>query len=189
MAALLPLSWRITAAALLGPHCLLQACELGRSPWKPRLASSTAGMAAAGRRSRPEAASTPSLRQRVGYCKLSSTKPAMKFRSPACLTTRQLLGNSWLGQLLQMEQLPLGTMKTTCLTASGRERRGGSVGVPAMDGETIKTDHSVVPSNGNFNLADVDANGLVVAYKPIESQDCRSRRCSRVQLAPVWICG
>ena len=40
-----------------------------------------------------------------------------------------------------------------------------------MDGETIKIDNTVVPSNGNFNLADVDANGLVVAYKPIESQD------------------
>ena len=58
-------------------------------------------------------------------------------------------------------------------TASAVEKGAVEVsgGGLAMDGETIKIDNSVVPSNGNFNLADVDANGLVVAYKPIESQD------------------
>ena len=59
-------------------------------------------------------------------------------------------------------------LPTASAVEKSAEVSGGGL---AMDGETIKIDNTVVPSNGNFNLADVDANGLVVAYKPVESQD------------------
>ena len=58
-------------------------------------------------------------------------------------------------------------------TASGVEKGAVEVsgGGLTMDGDVIQIDNTVAPSNGVFNLCDVDANGLVVAYKAISSED------------------
>ena len=58
-------------------------------------------------------------------------------------------------------------------TASALEKGAVEVsgGGLAMDGDVIKINNAIAASGGTFNLADVDANGLVVAYKAIESSD------------------
>ena len=58
-------------------------------------------------------------------------------------------------------------------TASAVEKGAVEVsgGGLKMNGDIIEIDNSIGPSNGTFNLCDVDENGLVVAYKAIESSD------------------
>ena len=58
-------------------------------------------------------------------------------------------------------------------TASAIEKGAVEVsgGGLVMDGDVIQIANTVAPSNGVFNLCDVDENGLVVAYKAIEASD------------------
>ena len=58
-------------------------------------------------------------------------------------------------------------------TASAIEKGGVEIsgGGLTMDGNVLKIDNIVGASNGTFNLCDVDANGLVVGYRAIESSD------------------
>ena len=58
-------------------------------------------------------------------------------------------------------------------TASAVEKGAVEVsgGGLTMNGDVIRIDNTVVASGGTFNLCDVDANGLVVAYREISSND------------------
>ena len=92
-------------------------------------------------------------------CVFKNTDNAREFiagptASGGSVTARQIVG----------EDLPTAS----AVVKGAVEVSGGGL---TMDGNLIQIDNTVVPSNGNYNLCDVDANGLVVSYKSIESQD------------------